>query len=45
MTSGCPTWPAVLAAADMLRQVRAGQAPEAAAYAYNDTQSLLAELP
>jgi hypothetical protein len=36
---------AVLAAADMLRQVRAGQAPEAAAYAYDDTQSFLAEFP
>jgi hypothetical protein len=34
---------AVLASADMLRQVRSGQAPEAAAYAYDDEQSLLAE--
>ncbi len=36
-------WEAVLASADMLRRVRAGQAPEAAAYAYDDTQSFLAE--
>jgi len=36
---------AVLAAADRLRQVRAGQAPEAAAGAYDDTQSFLAEFP
>jgi hypothetical protein len=36
---------AVLAAADMLRQVRAGQAPEAAAYAYDDLESFLAEFP
>ena len=28
---------AILAAADMLRLVRAGQAPEAAAYSYDDT--------
>jgi len=34
---------AVLASADMLRRVRAGQAPEAAAHAYDDTQSFLAE--
>jgi phage shock protein A len=34
---------AVMASADMLRQVRAGQAPEAAAYAYADTRSFLAE--
>jgi hypothetical protein len=34
---------AVLASADMLRPVRAGQAPEAAAYAYDDTRSFLAE--
>jgi len=33
----------VLASADMLRRVRAGQAPEAAAHAYDDTQSFLAE--
>ena len=36
-------WEAVLASADMLRRVRAGQAPEAAAHAYDDTQSFLAE--
>jgi hypothetical protein len=36
-------WEAVLASADMLRQVRAGQAPEAAAHAYDDTRSFLAE--
>jgi hypothetical protein len=36
---------AVLAAADMLRQVRAGRAPEAAAYAYDDSRSFLAEFP
>jgi phage shock protein A len=34
---------AVLASADMLRRVRAGQAPEAEAHAYDDTQSFLAE--
>jgi hypothetical protein len=34
---------AVLAAADMLRRVRAGQAPETGAHAYDDTQSFLAE--
>ena len=33
---------AVLASADMLRRVRAGQVPEAAAHAYDDTQSFLA---
>jgi phage shock protein A len=34
---------AVLAAADMLRLVRAGQAPEAAAYVYDGERSFLAE--
>jgi hypothetical protein len=34
---------AVLASADMLRRVRAGEAPEAAVYAYDDTRSFLAE--
>ncbi len=34
---------AVMASADMLRRVRAGQAPEAAAHAYEDTQSFLEE--
>ena len=34
---------AVMASADMLRRVRAGQAPEAAAHAYADTRSLLHE--
>jgi hypothetical protein len=34
---------AVMASADMLRRVRAGQAPEAAAHTYADTRSLLAE--
>ena len=34
---------AVLAAADVLRDVRAGQAPEAAAYTYDSTESFLAE--
>jgi phage shock protein A len=34
---------AVLASADMLRWVRAGQAPEAAAYAYDGEESFLAE--
>jgi hypothetical protein len=34
---------AVLAAADVLRDVREGQAPEAAAYAYDNTESFLAE--
>jgi hypothetical protein len=34
---------AVMASADMLRQVRAGQAPEAAAHTYADTPSFLAE--
>ena len=34
---------AVMASADMLRRVRAGQAPEAAAHTYADTQSFLAE--
>ncbi len=33
---------AVLAAADMLRLVRAGQAAEAAAYSYDDPESFLA---
>jgi hypothetical protein len=33
---------AILAAADMLRLVRAGRAPEAAAYSYDDPESLLA---
>ena len=34
---------AILAAADMLRLVRAGQAAEAATYSYDDTESFLAE--
>jgi hypothetical protein len=34
---------AVMASADMLRQVRAGQAPEAAAHAYDDARSFLEE--
>jgi hypothetical protein len=34
---------AVLLSADMLRQVRAGRAPEAAAYGYGSTRSFLAE--
>ena len=34
---------AVLAAADVLRDVRAGQAPEAAAYTYDSTEPFLAE--
>lgn len=34
---------AVMASADMLRRVRAGQAPEAAAHTYADTRSFLAE--
>ena len=34
---------AILLSADMLRRVRAGQAPEAAAHGYNDTRSFLAE--
>jgi len=34
---------AVLAAADLLRRVRAGQAPEAAAYAYDGERSFLTE--
>ena len=34
---------AVLASADMLRQVRSGQAPEAGAYTYDGEQSFLAE--
>jgi hypothetical protein len=34
---------AVLASADMLRRVRAGQAPDAAAHAYDETRSFLAE--
>jgi phage shock protein A len=34
---------AVMASADMLRRVRAGQAPDAAAHAYHDTQSFLKE--
>jgi len=32
---------AVMASADMLRQVRAGQAPEGAAHAYDDPRSFL----
>jgi hypothetical protein len=36
---------AVMASAEALRRIRAGDAPEAAAYAYADTQSLLAEFP
>jgi hypothetical protein len=34
---------AILLSADMLRQVRAGRAPEAVAHAYNSTPSLLAD--
>jgi hypothetical protein len=34
---------AVMASADMLRRVRAGQAPEAAAHAYDDARSFLEE--
>jgi hypothetical protein len=34
---------AVMASADMLRRVRGGQAPEAAAHTYADTRSFLAE--
>jgi hypothetical protein len=34
---------AVMASADMLRRIRAGQAPEAAAHAYADTRSFLRE--
>jgi hypothetical protein len=34
---------AVMASADTLRRIRAGQAPEAAAHTYADTQSFLAE--
>lgn len=34
---------AILLSADMLRQVRAGRAPEAAAHGYDSTRSLLAE--
>jgi hypothetical protein len=34
---------ALLAAADLLREVRAGQAPEAAAHSYADSRSFLAE--
>jgi hypothetical protein len=34
---------ALLAAADLLREVRAGQAPEAAAHVYADSRSFLAE--
>src|SRR5215472_6761142 len=34
---------AVMAAADMLRRVRAGQAPEAGAHTYDDMRSFLAE--
>jgi hypothetical protein len=34
---------ALLAAADLLRQVRAGQAPEAAAHSFADSRSFLAE--
>jgi len=34
---------ALLASADLLRRVRAGQAPEAAAHAYADTRSLVEE--
>ena len=34
---------AVMASADMLRRVRAGQAPEAVAYRYDSTRSFLAE--
>ena len=34
---------AVMASADMLRLIRAGQAPEAAAHTYADTRSFLAE--
>jgi hypothetical protein len=35
---------AVLASADTLRRVRVGQAPEAAAHAYDDPRSFLEEL-
>ena len=34
---------AAMASADMLRRVRAGQAPEAAAHAYHDPRSFLEE--
>ena len=34
---------AVMASADMLRRVRAGQAPEAATHAYDDPRSFLEE--
>ena len=34
---------AVIASADVLRRVRAGQAPEAATHAYDDPRSLLEE--
>ena len=34
---------AILASADMLRRVRAGQAPEAASYTYGGERSFLAE--
>jgi len=34
---------AVMASADMLRRARAGQAPEAAAHAYDDVRSFLEE--
>jgi hypothetical protein len=36
-------WEAVMAAADMLQRVKAGQAPEAAACAYDDPRSFLEE--
>jgi hypothetical protein len=35
---------AVMLSAGMLRRVRAGQAPEAAAHAYDDTPSFLREI-
>ena len=41
MTRSVPE--ALLASADMLRRVRAGQEPEAAAHAYADTRSMLEE--
>ena len=34
---------AILLSADMLRRVRAGQAPEAAAHGYDDTRQFLDE--
>jgi hypothetical protein len=34
---------AVMASADMLRQIRTGQAPESAAHTYADTRAFLVE--